>query len=360
MVDTFYFVGGEDFNFTPFGITSVDTTPGHFRGNFARCGLRAEDGDSGWDTGDVGDFTDVWFHARVYMERSYYARSILVSEPPAERAPVKIVDANGIVRLIIYLPAMFPATNTNPARWRVAKVDQFGVATALGGVFSAFFSANPDEPDALDIHISDYDVVDGGSVQIWVRGTLAFSVSNVTLATDSNPTINGIRFSGVGSESYLDPSVWYHTYSEVVVAAQDTRGIEIVTLTPDSNGNLDNWTVGGVANINELVLDDSTGNTSLSAGQIQQYKVVAPPSGTYGVIAFAVSVRAQKGSLGGPTKIDLGLRTNGSDYWGSDINLPSTKQHLQTFFMTNPDTGGAFTIPELSDPDFNIGMKSVS
>ncbi len=360
MVDTFYFVGGEDFNFTPFGITSVDVTTGHFRGDFARCGLRAEDGDSGWDTGNVGDFTDVWFHARGYMELSYYSRSVLVSEPPVERAPIKIVDADGVVRLMVYLPAMFPATNTNPARWHFAKVDQLGVATNLGGVLSAFFSANPAEPDDFDIHISDYDVVGGGSVKIWFRGTLAFSVSGVTLATDGNTTINGIRFSGVGVEGSNTGSVWYHTYSEVVVAAQDTRGIDLVTLTPDANGNLDNWDVGGVSNINELVLDDSTGNVSLTAGQIQQYTVVAPPAGTYGVIALAVSVRAQKGSLGGPTKLDLGLRTNATDYWGSDINLPSTKQHLQTFFVTNPDTGVAFTIPELADPAFNIGMKSVA
>lgn len=357
---TLYFVGGEDFDFTPFGTTSVDQTAGHFRGAFARCGLRAEDGDSGWDTGNLGDFTEVWFHARVFMERSFYARSILVSEPPAERAPIKIVDANGIVRLIIHLHAFFPASNTNPGRWTFATVDAAGVATSFGPVFSAFFSGNPDEPDALDIHIANYDVVDGGSIKVWIRGTLAYAVSGVTLATDGNTSISGIRFSGCGSPLYQDINVWYHTYSEVIVAGEDTRGLELATLIPDADGNLDNWTIGGVENINEVVLDDSTGNASLVAGQIQQYTTVAPPSGSYGVAAVSISARAQKGFLGGPTKIDFGVRTNGTDYWGSDINLPAIKERVATIFATNPDTGGAFTISELSDPNFNIGMKSVS
>lgn len=360
MPRTIYFVGGEDFDFTPFGNTQIDTTVGHFRGAFARCALRASDGDSGWDTGSIGNFTDVWFHFRVYMERSYFTKNILVSEPGSQRAPIKIVDNSGVVRLIMFVPVFFPAANTSAARWRFAKVDEHGVWTYVGSTFSATFSGNPDLPDDFDIHISNYNVPSGGSVKIWVRGTLAYSVSGVTLATDSATSISGIRLSGVGAALYSPPNIWYHSYSEVIVAAEDTRGLELATLIPAAAGNLDNWITGGVSDINEITLDDSTTNTSDTAGQIQQYTVTGPPTGSYGVVAVAISVRAQQGSLSGPTQIDLGVRTGGADYWGSDLALPITKQHLQTIFITNPDTGGAFTISELSDPNFNIGMKSVA
>jgi hypothetical protein len=360
MPRTIYYVGGEDFDFTPFGNTSVDTTAGHFRGDFARCALRAEDGDSGWDTGTIGNFTDVWFHFRVFMERSYFTRNILVSEPGTQRAPIKIVDDSGIVRLIMFIPAFFPAANTSAARWCFAKIDDIGAWTILGGVFSATFSGNPDLPDDFDIQISNYDVTNGGSVKVWVRGTLAYSVSGVTLATDSATDISGIRLSGCGAALYNDPNVWYHSYSEVIVSDEDTRGLDLATLVPDAAGNTDNWTTGTVTDINELTLDDSTTNTSDTANQIQQYTVIPPPPGAYGVIAVALSVRAQLGSLGGPTQLDLGVRTGGSDYWGSDLALPITKQHLQTIFATNPDTSNAFTIAELSAAGFNIGMKSIA
>jgi hypothetical protein len=361
MPRTLYFVGGEDFNFSPFGTTSVDTTVGHYRGDFARCGLRAENGDSGWDTGNIGTFTDVWFHARAYMQPKFFSHVTLLSEPVEQRSAIKIVDADGIVRLVVFIPTFTPATNTASGKWFFAKVNSFGVYTILGGVFSATFSANPDLPDDIDIQISGYNIPDGGSVKIWFRNTLAFSISGVTLATDGVSAITGIRFSGMGSPLYDDPrNVWYNVWSEVIVSDEDTRGLDLATLVPVGLGNLDNWTTGTFTDINEVTLNDLTTNTSDTAGQIQQYTVSPPPTGALGVVAVAVSVRAQQGAISGPTQLDLGVRTGGSDYWGSDLPLPISKQHLQTMFDTNPDTGQAWTLAELSDAGFNIGMKSVA
>lgn len=366
MTRTFYFVGGEDFDFTGYGNVEVDTDPTHRNPLMSRCSLRADDSFSGWGTGDVGDLTTAWFHAIVWAEKEDLAipfSNLTGDGREFRRGMLRFLDANGVIRLMIgyTTTANFASFDPfHPVYWWLAKADEAGEVTYIGARFSAWVSANTTTPNAIDINISNYDVEDGGSVRVWVNNTLAFAVYDTTLFTDGNDSINEWRLSGLGSGIEFDTNKVSLSYSQVAIGAEDTRGLSIATLVPSGLGNLDNWATGTFSDINEVTLDDSTTNTSDAPGQIQQYKVTGPLSGSYGVVGVVVSVRAQKGFLGGPTQLDLGVRTGGSDYWGSDLTLPVSKQHLETFFMLNPDTGDAWTIAELSAPDFNIGMKSVA
>jgi len=149
MARTFHFVGNEDFHFTSFGETSVDTTVGHYRANFTRCGLRAADGNSGWATPDLGGLTDFWFHARVWMQEKYPNNAFTL--PGTVLSPIQFVDAAGIIRLTVVFPVLSRITNTNAIDWRFAKFDAAGTMTFLGPPFSATFTGSPTTPDAVDI-----------------------------------------------------------------------------------------------------------------------------------------------------------------------------------------------------------------
>lgn len=352
-----YFAGGEDSDFSGTGNVSVDTTSGHYRSAYARCGLQADDGDSLWDTGNVMSVADAWFHARVWMTGKNMNNLSFGSV--VEYAPIRIVDATGVARLIIYMPTLVGSPTTTAARWRFAKVNAAGTVTAIGSVFNAIFTGSPDLPDALDIQIIDYASGGAGEVNVWINKVLAYSTSAATLATDSNTTINGLYLCGLGEATSASGRASF-SYSEVIISDSDTRGMTLDKLTPDADGNTDSFDEGGVSNINEITLDDATLNASGTAGQVQQYTIDALPAGNYGVVSLVFSARSLAGSSGGPTKIDFGVRTGAADYWGSDVVLPAAIDRVQDMWAVNPATGNAFTIGELAAAGFNVGMKSVA
>jgi hypothetical protein len=139
------------------------------------------------------------------------------------------------------------------------------------------------------------------------------------------------------------------------VSDSDTRSLGLQTFQPVANGNTHSFDTGSPAasNVNEVTLDDTTYDGSSTAGQIDQYTIPSLASG-YGVVAFGVSARAAKGASG-PTKIDLGVRVGGSDYWSSDQSLGVSLLNYQIWWSTNPNT----TVPWVGVPD-NIGLQSVT
>jgi hypothetical protein len=125
---------------------------------------------------------------------------------------------------------------------------------------------------------------------------------------------------------------------------------------PVANGNTHNFDTGSPAasKVNETTLDDTTLDGSTTAGQIDQYTIPAITSGTFGIIAIGVSARMQKGTSG-PSKMDLGTRVSGTDYWSTDFSLAASWQTSQYWQTVDPSTSAAWTaLPT------NIGLKSVT
>lgn len=354
----FYFVGGEDFDFTSIGTVSVDTTSGHYRSSYCRCGLKAADGSSSWHTGNVtGGVTSAWFHARCWMLLSGGTGS----DGGAGQNFIKITDAGEITRLAIRFNTTGGSThsNTDPTFWALVKVNAAGTVTSLAN-FSGTLTGSPASPDAIDIQVLNYATGGSGAVNVYINGTLVCSVSGATLATDSNTTINGLALSGIAASTVNSAQLVPITYSEVIVSDSDTRFMSVATLTPQANGNTDNWDIGGVTNVNELTLDDTTINASGTAAQIQDYTVNALPSGTFGVLALVIAARAMAGASGGPSKMDFGTHESGTDYWSSDITLPASLQRVQNTFYTDPATSAPWSTTTIGAVGFNIGMKSVT
>jgi hypothetical protein len=354
---TIYFAGGEDFDFTSVGTCTVDETATHFRSDFARCGLKGADGNSFWDTGNVMAVTSAWFHARVWMTVSSANPGSLASI--IENACFKITDASAVVRLgLLFTPTGSSGGSGVTTNWDIGKFDNAGAFTKLGAIPSGIFTGSPAVPDEFDVQIIDYGAT--GTMNMYINRTLVYSFTG-DLTTNGNTQINGAQFGGLGPSTNTATNKSAITYSEIIISDTDTRNLSLGTLTPAADGNTVNWDTGGVTNINEVTLDDGTINASGTANQVQQYTISAPPSGTYGVVALVIAAKAQAGSSGGPENLQLGLRTNGSDYWSASIPLSISLNREQAVFTENPDTpGNAFTLAQLAVAGFNVGMKSIT
>jgi hypothetical protein len=350
------FVAGEDSDLATTGTTAVDTTSTHRRTAYCRCALQATNGGGTWDTGNAMSVASAWIHARVWM--TDVPGLALFGSSLVNDASIRITDAAGIVRLILYMPSLTTGVvpNTIASNWQFAKVNAAGTVTPLGSPLSAIFSGSPTSPDAIDIQITNYATGGSGTVNIWINGVLAFNVSSATLATDANTTINGVRFCGIGLSG--SNSVAF-SYSEVILSDSDTRSVSLATLTPAANGNTDNWDIGGVSNINEIVLNDTTLNASGTPGQIQQYTTGVLPSGTFGVLAVVLSGRMMAGFSGGPTKVDFGVRTASVDHWSADVTLSNSLATVQHVFAVDPGTSLPFD-PAVLGVGFNVGLRSIA
>ena len=347
---TIYFAAGEDEAFTTIGTTSVDTTSTHRRTAYCRCGLLAPDGFSYWDTGTVMSVASAWFHARAWV---LFNSGGAGSATAPFGSVLRIQDGAGITRLALNFTSA-AASSSDPTNWAVFKVNAAGTFAQIGPVLSGIFSASPASPDAIDVQVASYGA--SGTINIWINRSLVYSFTG-DVHTDANTTVNGLRLSAscatIGNRQI--PITW----SEVIVSDSDTRGMSLGTLTPAADGNTDNWDIGGVTNINELVEDDTTLNASGTPGQIQQYTTNALPSGTFGVIAVVISGRMMAGSVAGPTKVDFGVRTAGVDHWSADVTLPTSLATVQNVFMTDPGTSAPFD-PTVLGTGFNVGLKSVA
>ncbi len=337
MIPNIKWVGAEDLEYVQMGGASVVTTSGAFRSAFgSRCALQANGSNAFWES--IAEYTEneFWFAARCVASASG-------NNPGSKIITFLSDDLLERIRVV----------GLGSSTWKVQKVDAASVATDIGNVFFWPLSSTLGVYDKVDVHII-YDVP--GSMDIYVNGVHVFAFIG-DLATDGTTALARHRLGGGGGV----PVSW----SETFIADGDTRSLSLAGFSPVANGNANTFDTGSpsVSNINEISLDDTTLNGSSVAGQIEQYTNGAVPSGTLDVIAVIVSARAQRGSSG-PSKIALGVRTNGSDYWGSDQAQDLTWGNTQEIFSTNPDTGSPAR-PWLKSEigaavGFNIGMKSVT
>ena len=188
------------------------------------------------------------------------------------------------------------------------------------------------------------DFGSSGHVLVYFDGDLICSYSGDT--TSGQASYNGFDLSG-------------GNWSEVIWADFDTRPLGLITLIPAADGATDTWDVGGVSNINEVVLNDATSNQSGTASQIQLYTVQGSlPAGNYGIDAVEVVSRAATTS-GAPQHIEDMIRVGGSNYLSSSFAQAAAFKRNAYVWTTNPNTSAAWTQADLGS-GFQVGMESVA
>ena len=331
---TIYWAGGEDCDCYQLGGGAVTTSSFYYRSTYARCALQVTNAnDSAWENWLPFTFSTGWFSAR-------YNTSQVFNRGGNSAILLNFRDASNIERIRIN------CTSSNNTL-QVYKVNAAGSATQLGSNFTMIASSISGSPDKLDIYL-DYQA--SGTLTIYWNAIQVFTYSG-DVTTDGNTSLSYFRCGGQNGGS--NPS---GAWSEIILADTDTRSWNLQTLAPVANGNTHNFDTGSpaAANVNETTLNDATLDGSTSAGQIDQYTIPSIAAGTYTITAVGVSARCQKGASG-PTKMDLGVRSGGSDYWSSDQALTTTWAGYQNWWVTDPNTAATWAaLPS------NIGLKSVA
>lgn len=325
-----YLAGGEDTDFYQVGGQSITSNTSQFRTAFARCGLGTSFAGTGyWQNWVPFSASTFWFGARVWSNSTGSNGGL--ADPI-----VQFLDASNIVRISLEISS---------SGFSLYKIDASSTKTLLTS--GTLIWSGSSFIDKFDMRVID---AVSGSLTVYLNGIQIMTYSGDT-TTNGVSTLANIRLasaSGFGGA---------FTWSEVIISDTDTRSMDLYTLVPAANGNTHNFDTGtpAAANINEIVLNDSTLDGSSVAGQIDEYTVQTTlPAGTYTILAIGVSGRMQKG-LSGPSKADFLVRSGGTDYASADQVLTTTWAGYQNWWTTDPNTSGLWASLPL-----NIGVKSVT
>jgi hypothetical protein len=337
----FYFIGGEDYDFTKLGVCSVDTATANVRRTgFTRCALKIGPmatfiTTDGWTASFSSPQSQFWFTARNYLEitgNNSTGEGIVFMDGAVRRLFLTLASASGFIQL--------------------KKKDNAGTNTILA---TASVSPGFTTLQKFDVFVN-YAVA--GQVKVYLGGTLIIDYSG-DVTTNGATSLSGFVLGSFVAQ--LTAGTAYSSWwSEVICASYDTRSLSLVTLPPLANGNAFTFTTGSATNLDEVTLDDADTATSQTAGQIAQSTVTSTGiTGNPPIVALAVTARVQKGSSG-PSKADLGVRTASTDYWSSDIVLPVALDRISNVWETNPNTSAPWLYSDLTAAGFNIGVKSVT
>lgn len=339
---TVYFAGGEDIDFTMFSGMIANANGGRFRPAFARCSI----GDGSGNAASLAQNCQP-FAASVFWAQARFCNSFAPGQVN-NFALMTFADSGGVVRLRLVVTSFA----TGVAQIKVTKISAALVETTLfTGSIIWDNVATGQEATAITFNIN-YAVA--GSIQLYYKGVSIGSFAG-DITTDAVTSLAFIQLRGTGGGNNC-------FWSECIVGDFDPRSCSLQTFAPVANGNTHNFDTGtpAAANVNETLVSDATIDGSTVAGQIDEYTTAAVATGTFAVIAYGVSARALQ-AAGGPTKMDLAVRTAATDFFSADITLLTTFTGYQNWWTNNPNTVAPWLTSQIGNTaGFNIGIKSVT
>ena len=183
-----------------------------------------------------------------------------------------------------------------------------------------------------------------GRFRLWFNSVLYI---DFTGDTGAQPTTSVQIFRHSGSGGATD-------WSGIVVADEDTRGMEYVQAPLVAEGALSEW-VGDIGDVSDTGFDDNTFYLSSTPDQRQTFAKGALPSqfqNGFNVRAVCVSARAraENGAL-------RPMVLSGSDEgFGTETNLLGAFEARQHIFTTDPGTGADWTVAGADAAE--IGVQS--
>lgn len=339
---------GEDIDVTCTGTCTVTGSSANYRSTYVRAALGT--------SGAVGDppanrfapnatfsnASTIWVHA-VMCEGAAAADCSATTSTTLNEQLIRLIDTAGNAALIV-------RGTGNAGEYKISSRTAGGVFTDLltctGG-----FGATPTRIDILVVFNAS------GTLTCYNNGVQINTFSGSTLNGDGAANLNNIAFSGISTGN----TTWW---SEMIVAAGDSRPMSVLNLLPSGNGNATQWGSSGAGVCGSVwpVLNNTDAPIAFSAtnNQLQQCTVTSSAvAGAFTVDAVAMTARAIIGSTG-PQHFDFLTRTGGSDFTSSD-QAPNTSNYTNFgpyLQATNPQTTVQWLFTDLTAAGFNIGLKS--
>lgn len=194
--------------------------------------------------------------------------------------------------------------------------------------------------ERIDINIINYG--SSGRVKLYNAGSLV-----------KDYTDNLVSGSGGALDQVMLLRATYNSYcSSIIVADEDTRLMQLKTLTPNEAGSVNEWE-GTYLDIAEVTLNTSKCIYTNDASRSFKCKVSDMPEGYYSVRAVALSYRVAKSSPG--LRVIHGIHVTGVDHPSTAVDIDSYWESKLQMYQVNPQTGINFTTEDVNDIQILFG-----
>lgn len=337
--------GGEDIdfyygNFCP----DVTTWTGMFRSANARCAVVMANGSTmygGADSLDGYSGCD-----------GYYSRPWDDGEQTDFWATFRCAFYNGSGSVYDSYFFFFCNSESTTNKWGIWKVGgKLWLRKEVAGTWSNIKSGENSDcvmsgnPNKFDVHVK-YDDTEG-EISIYYSGEIRLSYTGDT-------TLSGIT--GLDQCGFYGNYYYLHcALSEVIIADEDTRDMELVTLAPNASGESNTFSTGSYTDVDEVTLTktdliwaDSDGEAILiNLGSLSTERIVR-----------AVKVNAL--GINGLSNFGLkaGIKTNSAIYSGETVLCEPGWKPAEALYQKNPATSNYFTSGEINS--LQAYVKAVS
>jgi hypothetical protein len=154
----------------------------------------------------------------------------------------------------------------------------------------------------------------------------------------------------------LDNGVGGVYVTELILADEDTRGFNVVTVPALAVGALTAWT-GTASDINEIVLNDTNSISSGTTGDLESFTIATPSISNIGIRAVAIGFRGSN-SGGAPTRVEGLLRLGGTNFFSALVDPGAALVGRSIVFDTNPQTSSRFVIGDITAANLQYGFAS--
>ena len=337
---TILFAGGEDTSFTLYGGAAVNGSG--VRTGFSRETIYVVDNNTTdpppfrFETPTFTAVSALWIHGQVFPNTPGAAlngqQAVLVRSP------------DGVSRIVVRL------TSTNN-QLKISTRNAAGTLTDLA-TMSGTWSGSDSSTWPFDLYIN-YTCSGSGQVILYLSGVQVINYTG-NPCTNSATQLNQVGFAAIQSNTNT-------TWSEIIIADQDTRSMALWTRPPVAAGNTQLWTPNTAGDINEGTINDANSISTPSSDVLSEWTGSATiPSGSWNVLAVVQEARVEAATTG-PQHFGWVARTGGSDYVsGSVAPLTGFSNFNNQIWATNPNTGVAWTTSDVTAAGFNLGIESLN
>lgn len=206
-------------------------------------------------------------------------------------------------------------------------------------------------------------IADAGSYDIRVNGVSEASGSADTRNVASSATIEYIHFAGGATTSH---HVWY---DDIYILNQGGSApwnnflgdCTCSIIRPDGAGNSTTWTPSAGSNfqnVDDTTSDsDTTYNSTGTPSNIDLFTLGAAPATTGTIYGIQEKVVARKTSTGDRIARPI-IRTNSTNYEGSDFGLSPSYVGRNHVWEQNPNTAASWTISDVNGLEAGVKLQS--
>jgi hypothetical protein len=325
----------------PFIGSAIQTDVSASYGQFGRRGIRLGDNNGRSMALDVSsDATGdnlLWYHFRMYVTNDAGANVVRFQEGNTGGETVWTFDADGTV-------------------------DQFRIQNYNGGTDSPYFGTYAVNTWYDVFVVKAYGA--SGYVKCWIDGTLEFDSGTVN--TGTMPSTQRMRLGG--GESSTKDYTWFMDVCMGNGAPSPATSFPLnlavdAVLLPNGNGassdltGSDGNSVNNYEQVDEATPDDAT--TYNGGSTVDDHDGYAMEDWTdngetiRGVQIEAVVAKSDAGAA----SARIGVRSNGTDYWGSDEALSTTWGWIVEVYGDDPNGGASWTDARIDGMELNFAVR---